>query len=444
MMHFQFKRKIMLFFIFSIFSFVGFSQTNTITPLYMGDKVPNVSFGDFMNDSIRSLTLDNLKGKLVILDFWDINCSSCILLMPRLDSLQREFGSKVEIILVTENNKKEVEKLFSHVRIKMPSLKMVINDTLLNSFFPHVTVPHQVWIDTSGVVKFITDAYNATEENISKFLNGEEINLHFKNEIEGFDISKSLLFQKNQGIKYHLKYYSFLMGRLDEFSGCAVLMGQIDSTKETITTRIINSPILELFKHAFGNLIPDGLADIYSNELMNNRMILDVKKPKLFYPPDDDTKKDAWYSQNWFCYESVMPFAKSRNMFSEMQSNLNKYFPYVGKIETRKIKCLILKRIMKNDLISSKAIKEESSNVNDHLKIRNQPLKSSLLRALMYANSSLNTPILDETNYRRNIDIDINAKLTDILQVRRELRKYGLDLVEEEREIKMLVIKDKN
>ena len=410
----------------------------------MGDKLPQISFGEFMEDSIRPFSISDLKGKLVILDFWDINCSSCILLMPRLDSLQKEFGEKIEIILVTQNNKKEVEKLFSHSKIKMPSLKMIIKDTLLNEFFPHVTVPHQVWIDTEGKVKFITDAYNATKENISKVLEGKEINLHFRNEIEGFDILKSLLFQKNQGIKYHLKYYAFLMSRLDEFAGSFALIARIDSSEKTVTTEIANFSILTLFKYAFGNLIPDGLADIYTNELMDNRIILNVKDPNLLYPPSDDNKKDAWFSKNYFCYESVMPLDKSKNKFLGMQNDLNKYFPYVERVETRKVRCLILKRISENDLIQTKGKKEEGTNINDHLKIRNQPLKSSLLKSLTYANSSLTTPILDETNYRGNIDIDINAKLTDILHVRKKLQKFGLDLVEGDREIKMLVISDKN
>ncbi len=41
------------------------------------------------------------------------------------------------------------------------------------------------------------------------------------------------------------------------------------------------------------------------------------------------------------------------------------------------------------------------------------------------------------------IDIQLTGNLKDIENVRKQLRKYGLDIIEVEREVEVLVIKDK-
>jgi len=52
-------------------------------------------------------------------------------------------------------------------------------------------------------------------------------------------------------------------------------------------------------------------------------------------------------------------------------------------------------------------------------------------------------PFLDETSYTGNVDIDINADLSDVNAVNKELEKYGLQFKEAERDIDMMVIKEK-
>jgi len=55
-------------------------------------------------------------------------------------------------------------------------------------------------------------------------------------------------------------------------------------------------------------------------------------------------------------------------------------------------------------------------------------------------------PFFDETNYQDNIDINLpwngNIEIISIPALRKGLRRYGLDLVEEYKILKMLVISD--
>ena len=56
------------------------------------------------------------------------------------------------------------------------------------------------------------------------------------------------------------------------------------------------------------------------------------------------------------------------------------------------------------------------------------------------------TPFFNETNYHDNIDINLpwneNIENISIPALRKSLRKYGLDLVEEYKTLRMLVISD--
>jgi hypothetical protein len=65
---------------------------------------------------------------------------------------------------------------------------------------------------------------------------------------------------------------------------------------------------------------------------------------------------------------------------------------------------------------------------------------------LQGANGSLATPIVDETNYEGQLDIDLTSKLQlnpdNIQAVKDNLNKYGLDIISEDKNIDMLIIKD--
>jgi len=146
-----------------------------------------------------------------------------------------------------------------------------------------------------------------------------------------------------------------------------------------------------------------------------------------------------------FCYELTLPISKRDELFTRMQTDLNLYLPYTAKVMSRKRNCLVLVKLSSIDKIKSKGGKALYKDTEeDGLHVRNQPLKSTLLYSLKVSNYHLSTPIIDKTNYLINIDIDIKSKLSDIKEVRKELKKYNLDLIEKEISIPMLVIKDRD
>ena len=70
------------------------------TPLKVGDCVPDYKLINLINYSSKTANLSDLKGKLVILDFWNSHCISCIESWPNLLRLQKEFDESLQIILI--------------------------------------------------------------------------------------------------------------------------------------------------------------------------------------------------------------------------------------------------------------------------------------------------------------------------------------------------------
>lgn len=416
-----------------------YSQSVYARPLVIGDTMPDIVLSDFMDNS-KPVKLSELKGKLVIFDLWNVWCSACINLMPSLDTLQQKFGSKIKIILVTDSKKAAVQKLFT--KIKMPHLPMMVNDTILNTLFPHSTVPQQVWVDADGKVKFITDAYNADTDNIQAVLDSKPIELYVRKETASFNMEQSLLEEGGGRLRYHLKYYSFFMNRLNEYNGTFSSLCNIDSTSKMMSTRLVNQPLLYFYKLAFGISIPDGLTDIYSKELSDKRIILEVNDPDNFHEPLENSKKDHWFNHNIFCYESSIPIQDPKTSYYILQQDLNRFFPYSARIEKRKIRCFVLKRISDQDKILSHNQKTTLIIDENNVRVQNFPV-NSFVNILSNITKVITIPIVNGTSYQKNIDILITRKFSNINDLNKNLRKYNLTLVEELRDIAMLVISNK-
>lgn len=67
-----------------------------IRNLKIGDRVPEIIISKIIGDSKPDAKISDFKDKLLILDFWDTFCGSCIEALPKLDSLQQKFGNKIK------------------------------------------------------------------------------------------------------------------------------------------------------------------------------------------------------------------------------------------------------------------------------------------------------------------------------------------------------------
>src|SRR6185437_525551 len=115
---------------------------SSIRRLSVGDAVPDIVFGNMVNYHSKTARLSDFGNKLIILDFWATWCTSCLQHFPLLDSLQKEFAGKLQVIIINAKNtgdkKEKITAFFekrkpeSSERYQLPS---AINDTLADKLF---------------------------------------------------------------------------------------------------------------------------------------------------------------------------------------------------------------------------------------------------------------------------------------------------------------------
>ena len=82
-------------------------------------KPPPLQIEAWVNS--EPLELADLKGKVVVLDFWAIYCAPCVKLMPHLGELYGKHKAEGLIVIgVTENRKGEVETFAQRHKIAYP------------------------------------------------------------------------------------------------------------------------------------------------------------------------------------------------------------------------------------------------------------------------------------------------------------------------------------
>jgi len=404
-------------------------------PLQIGDRFPVVKNCQFFDrNKIHEFGFTNKK--LLILDFWTTYCATCIEKMPEMEALQKQFKDDIDIVLVTSNKKSEIEKLFTRIKRPLPNLPMIINDTSLCQLFPHQSVPHHVWIDSSAVVKYISYGYSTNRQNIQAVINGENIKMALKQEITDFDRSKPLWLEGKGRLSHHLKYYSLLMEQIDEL-GSSSASEKTDSIEKIAELKIINTSILSLYRIAANKSVTGGLFN------HNNRVLLEVANPEKLIRPANPALLDSWRRNNIHTYEASVPLSCSNDVYEILMADLNKLFPYTGKIEKQKMKCLVIVRIDTANNTLSSGGEPMRRYMGNRLFIRNMSFQSSVVDGLIYANRDMPTPIIDDSHFTGNIDIEFDSPLDDISKVKECLKNYGFDLAEREIEIDMLVIRDR-
>lgn len=385
--------------------------------------------------STKNNILKRYKGKAVLIDFWGVYCKSCIEAFPKLENLQKKFNSKLQILLVTKNSSEQVEKLKAKSSIvRNVNLPMIVNDTLLSKLFYFQSEPTNIWIDSTGVIRHITEGWHVSESNIQSFVDGKKFSLPVKDEMSA--VEKSSGEQKELDSANKVLFYSCLT---DYMPGQAAIISKIydKPVQNVIGIKASNCSLFTLYMAAFPFI-----------EQTRSRVILNVKNPGAFILPKDSSLWDSFFKNYNFCYELKVPLSKAPGLYDYMRDDLQRYFGYSASVETRKVRCLVIneKKEARSHL-NTKGGAYVFNQENDQTKftLRNVKLSTffNLIKQYNYNISEIiSPPIVIDVKYKGNVDLDINCALTDIPNLKKELFKYGLILREEEREEKMLVIRD--
>jgi thiol-disulfide isomerase/thioredoxin len=420
-----------------------FAQNNILKPLNVGDTVPLILFNKFLNGD-KSVQLKDLKGKLIILDFWNTGCLACLKSFPKIDSLQKQFANKIQFVMITNQSLREVKALFSKPNMKTPDIPIVVEDVAFyNQLFPHEGDPLHVWIDTNGIVRAITDGHNATVSNIQKFLKGNSVQLSSR--ISKIQLTQNSLLEEGcNKLKDFIDSYSlFFVGLNDQTTDHRFRLIKNEGTNKLSKISVVNVPLLTLYSLAYSKEL-FGVDINIRNLQINNRIIIETKNPLDIRYAGADSLLDEWNSRNLISYEASVNPKGGFDLLKVLQQDLDRHTSFSATLEEKEMNCLVLIRTSNKEKFKVKNSNAVPYSVYQNTySIVNKPLQTSLIPDLIIGNQTRAAPITDETGLFTPVDMQINSKLNDLKLLRDELKKYDLDLIPAIRTIKMLIIRDK-
>lgn len=182
------KQKVLLLMMLVICTHMIHAQTGKNVDLSKvlktGDIFVTPSAVQQMRGSGKPVDLTKLGDKIIIFDFFDTYCGTCIETMPKLQKLQEKLKNKVQIITVSWQDKVTLEKFFKHnefLKENNVNLPVIYSDVYLKELFPHLTVPHVVFL-YKGKVQAIAGNKVVTEEHILELYDKGTIDLPLKDD----------------------------------------------------------------------------------------------------------------------------------------------------------------------------------------------------------------------------------------------------------------------
>lgn len=470
-------KKIRTLAIGTLVSIQGLSQPIDYKPIEIGQSMPDIPLGVVLNSdgvynsAFRNLRFSNLLGKVVILDFWTTNCSSCIDKFPKMSELQEKFTDKIQIFLVNSfQDEKSIKEWMAISKKKRmgksiipANLPIIANAKILGKYFPlRGEIGYHVWIDKAGNIVLRGISANTHEKKIQQLLSGERIGF-LQDNSQAYDAQKAPFFTKKNDIfhstlKYSSSFGSFIADHTLVSPYGNTTHGATDSIAGTIRVSLINSAILDCYNTALRTKLSQSKILNGPKTLIetSDTSLIQIKNTQYNLPKKPKT--DEEYRDKYFCYEQITPIEISELVRQQMMlEDLNRYFAYElgiqGNMEKREVSGLLLivtnpEKLIKSRykapiekwrIIDGMEVKEDFGvNLSDYL--------SRYISQYTYSKESHNNTIINDIQNTYRVDLTLPPAQTvkNVEELKEHLNKYGLDLVPGKKVVEMLVFRDAN
>lgn len=426
-----------------VFICIGVLSTTVIaqTPILTKLNIPEggLKIGDMVPEELWNLplqvinhpegkdtiTLNDYKGKLIILDFWATWCSPCISSIIKLDSIQQQLADELMVIPASYEPKSQVNSFFGKIKLLLPSM---FEDTILKQYFPHRSVPHQVWIK-EGNVFAITQPYYATFENIKNVLNGSIESLKQKKDVLDFDRLKPDL-ERDYGQMQKMK--AVITGYIPGVGGVKGFSRKDDTTRINLT----NLSVVQIYEA----LLPYRLIEFKLDDSLVNKIYIHTDEIRQ----SNDMQRTEWMERNCYTFNVVLPGIIDQGRLSRIGAQLlNGYFGMshgiMGELVEELRDCYVLTRIAGRSIPITASVpatyqgEKEYTVVGKGLRLRNQRLSSLLshIKDDLY--------IVDESGVSERLDLYFKEDIRDLDSLTKMLKEYGFDLRPAKRPTQVLI-----
>lgn len=374
----------------SIFAQTFMAQTD---PPMLGKVCPNFSMAVITaNGTEKNLSLSELRGKIIVMEFWATYCAPCILSLKHFDKLQAQFGDAVKFIAISEENRDKVDAFIVKRGNKNITYAMDWGRKL-NGMFYHHFIPHTVVIDQEGVVRAFCSPDEIDQFVIGKLINREPVTFTMKHEYQEASYTQAtgvlqnydepIIVKKAKNQLYKIELSTYKEGYASEF------------IKESSTEyKFINCPLTLIYQILY--------------DQKTSRVILDV----------NDKTKYAFENQNLYCLELNVPDYLGKNIQEVGLQQLESLFPLKSKMETRMQKVF---SIQKSDVQGAISSVDSTGIIQKGLTIKD-------LMNYLESNTQLvnNLPVINDSGLLDNtlLDLDWFQNYPDSIENR--LKTLGL------------------
>lgn len=156
------------------------NQSNMLENSYQAPEISGIT--NWINST--PLTIESLKGKVVLVDFWAYSCINCIRTLPHIREWYAKYHDKGLVIIGIHAPEFEFEKSLSNVQNAVKSSEIKYPVALDNNFITWKNYKNQYWpahylINKTGKVvytHFGEGNYDVTENNIRELLDLPKLN----------------------------------------------------------------------------------------------------------------------------------------------------------------------------------------------------------------------------------------------------------------------------
>lgn len=400
-------------------------QTYTTNTSPVNQLSPNFIFDSLLNYKKEKLALADWKGKPVIIDFWGTFCLPCITEIPKLENFKKRFGDSLQVLLVATDGIEKATQLYeTRKKANKPIGLPCTASREAQDYFQVKVVSSYVWIDDQGYVKAITDDSQLTEQNIAAFVNRKEVHLQEIEKKSAYDKRYLVTIASeidSNNVLFHSSLTKYLNGQ----------WGSYGYPPKGVGTHLkaTNSSVNTLYRMAFGDSM--GIVPL-------NRLVIESAHPEKFQMPRS-ANFNEWKNENAFCYELTVPKDRQQDILKIMQDDLKKMFGATVFFENRIQKCLVLTADKNARLMADKSETPKVIYNGGGSTVINQPF-SELVEMIHHYNQD--KILFDETGITGKVSVAIQAQMNDIEALNEALKKYGLSIHYEDRNVRMFIMKD--
>jgi uncharacterized protein (TIGR03435 family) len=419
------------------FSHNALAQANNIP--VVGQPLPPFNLTNVTQYKKKSVSNQDFLGKWLILDFWYMGCTACFNIMPVVNDLHKQFNRDVTFLMVGVNDKKNgygIEQLYDKFRTKRSLQQPSAFDSVLVRQWGYSTLPTFVIVDPAGIVKAISPGTDLSAKKIQELLKGNHVQFDPFPEAERTPnvLSQTQIVAERKSI---IAYSNISVWNNEPVNGGMDMDRWIAAPQKYHHAgyRFMGVQLRWLFNFAYRGKSYWPMEDIRSQNIYTIP-VLEVTNPS------------AWADSVRYNYNLVLPpeSISKEKLMQTMQDDLIRAFGQVAVIETRTLP--VWKLIAKPEAVrklQTKGGQERYASSGSHIMgftFKNWPKEFLLPSISFYLKDVQTIPFIDATGLDSNFDLSINADMTDFNDVKKSIRKQGLDLVEGTHQFQVLVIRD--